>query len=134
MHCVNNWDLVDSSAHLIVGAWLWDKDRSPLQTWAKSSQLWERRIAIIATLQYIRKDDFTETLSLAELLLIDPHDLMHKATGWMLREVGKRDEQALRHFLDRHAAVMPRTALRYAIERLKPADRQHYMQMGKSRA
>jgi 3-methyladenine DNA glycosylase AlkD len=124
---INNWDLVDSSAHLIVGAHLRDRDRSPLMELARSESLWERRIAIIATLDFIRHDDFVDTLRIAEMLLGDRHDLIHKASGWMLREVGKRDQAALERFLGKHASAMPRTMLRYAIERFPSELRAKYM-------
>jgi 3-methyladenine DNA glycosylase AlkD len=124
---VNNWDLVDSSAAGIVGAHLATRSRTRLDTLARSPKLWERRIAIIATFHFIRNGELGDTLRIAELLLGDSHDLIHKATGWMLREVGKRDEPTLDRFLDAHAATMPRTALRYAIERMSPAKRQRYM-------
>lgn len=94
---------------------------------AKSRDLWERRIAIVATQELIRHGQFGDALRLAVTLMRDPHDLIHKATGWMLREVGKRDERVLRRFLDRHAARLPRTALRYSIERLSPALKRRYM-------
>ena len=122
---INNWDLVDASAPYIVGAHLEERSRKPLYRLARSKSLWERRIAIVATQHFIRRNDFEDTLAIARLLLGDKHDLIHKATGWMLREVGKRDERALRAFLDEHAAAMPRTMLRYAIERL--ADRRRYL-------
>jgi len=115
---INNWDLVDVSAPHIVGAHLASRSRKPLYRLAKSKSLWDRRIAIIATQHFIRLGDFDDTLAIARLLLNDTHDLIHKACGWMLREIGKRDERALREFLDEHAAAMPRTMLRYAIERL----------------
>lgn len=105
--------LVDVSAPAIVGAYLLDRDRAPLFTLAKSSSLWERRIAIISTLFFIRHDQFDDTLRIAEILLDDGHDLIHKATGWMLREVGKRDQPVLERFLRKHARRMPRTMLRY---------------------
>lgn len=124
---VNNWDMVDSSAPYIVGAWLLDKDRSVLYKLAKSRLLWERRIAIIATLWFIRKGDFGDTIALAEQLLGDRHDLMHKAVGWSLREVGKRAPELLVDFLDKHSKAMPRTALRYAIEHFPPDRRRHYL-------
>ena len=124
---VNNWDLVDASAPQIVGAHLLERDRAPLRRLAKSKSLWERRIAIVATQHFIRRDQFDDTLAIAAALLDDSEDLIHKAVGWMLREVGKRDERVLIDFLDRHAADMPRTALRYAIERLSPARRLKYM-------
>ena len=124
---VNNWDLVDSSAPYILGDWLLDKDKAVLYEFAKSDVLWERRISIIATLMFIRKGEFTDTLNLAEQLLYDRHDLMHKAVGWCLREVGKRAEDVLIDFLDTYAATMPRTTLRYAIERLPEAKRKYYL-------
>lgn len=122
---INNWDLVDASAASIVGANLAERSRKPLYRLAKSTSLWERRIAIVATLHFIRRNDFDDTLAIARMLLGDEHDLIHKACGWMLREAGKRDERVLRAFLDEHAAAMPRTMLRYAIERLP--DRQRYL-------
>jgi 3-methyladenine DNA glycosylase AlkD len=124
---INNWDLVDISTEYIVGPWLEDKSRSPLYKLAESPLIWERRIAIISTLHFIRKGDFMDTLAIAESLLGDNHDLIHKATGWMLREVGKRDEAVLRSFLDKQATRMPRTALRYAIEKFDKDLRQHYL-------
>jgi 3-methyladenine DNA glycosylase AlkD len=124
---INNWDLVDSSAPYILGPWLLDRDRAILRKLAKSKNLWERRIAILATFAFIRANDFACTLELAKTLLRDDHDLMHKAVGWMLREVGNRDEVTLRKFLDTHASEMPRTMLRYAIEKLPSADRAHYL-------
>ena len=124
---INNWDLVDSSAHLIVGPYLQDKDRSMLYRLARSDSLWERRIAIMATFHYIRGNSYTDTLALAEILLHDPHDLIHKSVGWMLREVGKRDRPSLVEFLSRHYPSMPRTMLRYAIEKLDEEERQAYL-------
>ena len=124
---MNNWNLVDVSAHLIVGAYLWDKERNPLWTMARSSNLWERRIAIVATWYFIKRKDIQDTLTLAQVLLEDTHDLIHKAVGWMLREVGKQKESALLAFLDVYGLQMPRTTLRYAIERLPNALRQHYL-------
>ena len=130
---VNNWDLVDSSAPHIVGAWLFTRSRSPLRRLARSSSLWERRIGIIATQFFIRRGDFEETFRIADLLLADRHDLIHKAVGWMLREVGKRASRpALERFLAQHAATMPRTMLRYAIERLPPSERKRWMRQGKA--
>ena len=129
--CINNWDLVDLTAPVIVGTHLLNRSRSVLRRLARSKSLWERRIAIVATFAFIRESQFDDTFEIAEILLKDRHDLIHKAVGWMLREVGKRDEGALRRFLDRHAATMPRTALRYAIERLSPASRKRYMAAGK---
>jgi 3-methyladenine DNA glycosylase AlkD len=124
---VNNWDLVDQSAPHIVGAHLEGRDRALLDRLAESSSLWERRIALLATLQFIRKGEFADTLRLAEKLLADPEDLIHKATGWMLREVGKRDEAALLEFLEEHAGRMPRVALRYATEKLPAAVRRRFL-------
>ena len=124
---VNNWDLVDSSAPYVVGAHLMAKSRAPLVKLAKSKDLWRRRIAIVATQHFIRHDDFDDTLSISQMLLADREDLIHKATGWMLREVGKRHEPTLEAFLGLHAPVMPRTMLRYATERLSPANRQDFL-------
>lgn len=124
---VNNWDLVDSSAPYIVGPHLEGRDRSILETLARSESLWERRIAILATQHFIRRGDFGTTLRIAEVLVDDPHDLIHKAVGWMLREVGNRDRAAAEAFLVRHQRTMPRTMLRYAIERFAPDLRQRYL-------
>ncbi|WP_024851232.1 DNA alkylation repair protein [Hydrogenovibrio kuenenii] len=125
---VNNWDLVDSSAPYIVGAYLQQKDKSLLYEWVVSSSLWERRIAIVATFHFIRNNQFDDTLKLSEMLLQDKEDLMHKAVGWMLREVGKRDESTLKTFLKQHYQVMPRTMLRYAIEKFPETERKSYLQ------
>lgn len=124
---INNWDLVDTSAPPIVGGYLWDRSRSPLRRLAKSASLWERRIAIVATQHFIRRDDWNDALAISRLLLTDSHDLIHKAVGWMLREVGDADGPTLRTFLDEHAATMPRTMLRYAIEHLPPQVRRDYL-------
>lgn len=124
---INNWDLVDISAHYIVGRYLMDKDRAILHKLAKSQNLWERRIAIVSTWWFIRQNDFSETICLAEFLLSDKHDLIHKAIGWMLREVGKKDLAVLLKFLDQHHKIMPRTSLRYAIEKLDIIKRKHYL-------
>jgi 3-methyladenine DNA glycosylase AlkD len=121
---VNNWDLVDLSAPGIIGPL---GDKQLLYRLAKSSNLWERRIAIVSTLHFIRQGDFADTIKIAKMLLHDKHDLIHKAAGWMLREVGKRDEAALEQFLDKHCTAMPRTMLRYAIERLPAEKRLYYM-------
>ena len=124
----NNWDLVDCSAHKILGAYLVDKkDQSQLAALANSNHLWRERTAMIATLAMIKQGDYSKTLSLAEHFLDHPHDLMHKATGWMLREVGKGDERILKLFLNRYYTKMPRTMLRYAIERLEARDKAKYM-------
>lgn len=124
---INNWDLVDASAAQIVGVWLGDRSKRPLTTLARSAHLWERRIAIIATFDYIRRGSFDETFRISDLLLHDKHDLIHKAVGWMLREAGKRDGAALRAFLAPRYTSMPRTMLRYAIERFPEAERKRYL-------
>lgn len=124
---VNNWDLVDTSARDIVGRWLEDKDRSILYELARSEDMWERRIAIVATYHFIRLNDYRDTLAISELLLSDTENLLHKATGWMLREVGKRDLPVLERFLVKHQQHLPRTALRYAIEKLPEKRRQEYL-------
>jgi 3-methyladenine DNA glycosylase AlkD len=125
---INNWDLVDCSASEIVGGYLLDKPRDVLYTLIRSSSLWERRIALVATHLLIMAGETTDTYALAALVLDDREDLIHKASGWMLREAGKRvSEQELLAFLDEHAAVMPRTMLRYAIERLAADLRKHYL-------
>lgn len=127
---VNNWDLVDSSAEYVLGAWLWDRPRDLLDELAASDVLWERRVAVLATFAFLRRGDASTTLRLAEGLLDDREDLMHKAVGWMLREVDKRvDPALLLGFLDRHAAEMPRTMLAYATERLTPETRARYRAM-----
>ncbi len=127
-HC-DNWDLVDLTCRDILGEYLVNRDRSILYRLAGSDCLWERRIAIVSTWAFIHRDDFTDTLALAEQLLGDPHDLMRKAVGWMLREVGKRDRATLTAFLEKHAADMPRTALRYAIEHYPEEERRYFMDM-----
>lgn len=125
---INNWDLVDLSAKDIVGAYLVDKtDRSILYKLSESSLLWDQRISVIATFAFIKKHDFTDIVKLSEYFLTHKHDLMHKATGWMMREVGKHNKAVLIEFLDKHHKVMPRTMLRYSIEKLSPEERTHYM-------
>jgi 3-methyladenine DNA glycosylase AlkD len=126
---INNWDLVDLSAPHIVGHWLLNRPRDFLCQLASSPNLWDRRIAVLATLAFIREGDFADTINLCRALLKDPHDLIHKACGWMLREAGKRDERPLDCFLKAHASQMPRTMLRYAIERLPAAQRQAWMNL-----
>lgn len=124
---VNNWDLVDLSSHEILGTFLLDKPRKILYTLAKSKNIWERRIAVISTFAFLRKNDISDSLKLAELLVHDSHDLMHKAVGWMLREIGKVDQEAEEDFLKKYYKVMPRTMLRYAIERFSSQKRQEYL-------
>lgn len=127
---VNNWDLVDLSSPYILGNYLYEhkKSRQILYRLAKSKNLWQRRVAIIATAYFIKKGDFAETLKLSEMYLQDSHDLIHKATGWMLREVGKKSHPTLIGFLNKHAKHMPRTALRYSIERLPLKRRKYYLE------
>jgi 3-methyladenine DNA glycosylase AlkD len=124
---INNWDLVDLSAIYIVGAFLIAKSKKPLYALAKSNNLWERRIAIIATFYFIKDGKFTETLKIARMLLSDKEDLLHKAVGWMLREVGKRHLETEERFLEKHYKKMPRTMLRYAIEKFPEPKRQRYL-------
>jgi 3-methyladenine DNA glycosylase AlkD len=124
---VNNWDLVDSSAFQLLGEWLVERDRTVLDDLAGSESLWERRIAIIATFAFIRRDDPTWTLRIADKLVDDRHDLIHKAVGWMLREVGNRDRDAEVRWLIRHQRTMPRTMLRYAIEKFEPDVRRAFL-------
>jgi 3-methyladenine DNA glycosylase AlkD len=124
---INNWDLVDSSAHYIVGSYLEDKDKSILYELSKSSSLWKRRIAIMATFYFIKKNQFIDTLQISKQLLSDQEDLIHKAVGWMLREIGKRNLATETGFLKSHYKTMPRTMLRYAIERFSKEERQKYL-------
>jgi len=124
---VNNWDLVDSSSPYIVGAYLEQRDRAVLYELSQSACLWERRIAILATFHFIRQGDFDDTLQLAAQLLGDKEDLIHKAIGWMLREVGNRDLLAETEFLKKHYRCMPRTMLRYAIEKFSPEERRRFL-------
>ncbi|GAB6009002.1 DNA alkylation repair protein [Dysgonomonas reticulitermitis] len=126
-HRINNWDLVDLSSQYIVGEYLLDKDRSVLYTLADSKLLWDQRIAVLATFPFIRSNDFKDLLALSEKLLHHKHDLMHKAIGWLLREAGKKNKTVLIGFLDRYYKEMPRTMLRYSIEKLTPEERAHYM-------
>lgn len=124
---INNWDLVDSSAEHIVGAYLWDRPRASLGRLAQSALLWERRVAVMATFHFVKRGEFGETLNLARALLSDREDLIHKAVGWMLREVGKRDPAAEEEFLKEHYRSMPRVMLRYAIERFPEEKRRRYL-------
>lgn len=124
---INNWDLVDATAQHIIGDYLYGRDKEPLYKLAKSALLWERRISILATFNFIKKRYFNDTLKIAEILLRDKHDLIHKAAGWMLREVGSRDMAAEEVFLGKYAGVMPRTMLRYAIEKFPEAKRKFYL-------
>jgi 3-methyladenine DNA glycosylase AlkD len=124
---INNWDLVDCSAEHIVGAHLFSRDRQPIYRLARSKSMWERRIGIVSTFHFIKRQDFSDTLAVVELLLHDKEDLIHKAAGWMLREVGKRDPSAERSFLAKHYRQMPRTMLRYAIEKFAEGERQAYL-------
>lgn len=130
-HRINNWDLVDVSCSRVVGVYLLDKKRDILYTLAKSKNLWEKRIAIVSTFAFIRQGQYQDTFKLSEMLLTDKHDLMHKAVGWMLREVGKNcGQETLNMFLEKHADVMPRTALRYSLERHHPVHKAKFMARG----
>ena len=124
---INNWDLVDSSADKILGNYLVDKDKLILYKLAKSPNLWEKRISIVSTFAFIKNNQFSDTIKIAKMLLNDWHDLIQKAVGWMLREMGKSDEKELLKFLDKHCKIMPRTMLRYAIERLDEKKKKFYM-------
>ncbi|MFH1075918.1 MAG: DNA alkylation repair protein [Pseudomonadota bacterium] len=124
---INNWDLVDLSAGYVVGAYLADKDKSPLYKMARSKNLWERRISIISTLYMIRRNDFEDALAISAILKNDGADLIHKAVGWMLREIGKRDLTVEKDFLNKNYKDMPRTMLRYAIERFPEKERKLYL-------
>lgn len=126
---INNWDLVDLSAPKIVGAHLLNNNKKILYNLVKSKNLWERRIAVLATFEFIRHHQFADAIKIAKILLNDRHDLIHKAVGWMLREIGKRNEKILRKFLDKHATKTPRTMLRYSIEKLPEKDRRMYLEL-----
>lgn len=130
---INNWDLVDVTAEHVVGAWLQDRPERArtLDRLAGARSLWLRRIAMLATFRFVRSGDYSDTLRLAARLRDDPHDLIHKAVGWLLREVGKRDRSALDRFLREHAARMPRTMLRYAIEKHAPEERARWLAQGR---
>ena len=124
---INNWDLVDCSARQIVGGWLLHRDRLLLETLRVSASVWERRIAVLATFAFVKQGEFTYSLQLAQSLLTDTHDLMHKAVGWMLRDIGDGDRATLERFLDQHVSTMPRTMLRYAIEHFPDRLRRAYL-------
>lgn len=126
-HYIRDWDGVDDSAPYIVGHYLLDKEKELLYALALSTSIWDRRIAIVSTWWFIRHHHFGDTLHLAEVLLQDKEDLIHKGVGWMLREVGKKDMTSLTHFLDKHCLSMPRTMLRYAIEKFPPETRKKYL-------
>jgi 3-methyladenine DNA glycosylase AlkD len=128
---IDSWDLVDRSAVYVVGGYLYHQPRDLLYKLARSTHMWERRTAIVSTGYFIRQGEVADTFEIAEILLNDNRDLIHKATGWMLREAGKQDRQGLLRFLDQHAATMPRTTLRYAIEHLDQEQRDHYLSMRK---
>ena len=124
---INNWDLVDASARYILGEYLFNKDRKIIFNLVRSKNMWERRVAIVSTHAFIVRGDVDDTLHIAEALLSDSHDLMHKATGWMLREVGKKSPSKLKKFIDKHISNMPRTMLRYAIERFPEQERKEVL-------
>lgn len=125
---INNWDLVDVSAPTIVGGWLITRSREILYKLARSNTIWDRRISVLATFRFIRDDEFTDSLAIAEMLSQDKEDLIHKAVGWMLREIGKRDQSVEERFLKEHYQTMPRTMLRYAIEKFPESVRKRYLQ------
>jgi 3-methyladenine DNA glycosylase AlkD len=124
---INNWDLIDTSAHYILGSFLKDKDKKILYKLARSKNLWDKRISIISTFAFIYEKKFTDTIKIAEILISDKHDLIHKAVGWMLREVGKRDDSVLKNFLNKNSQKMPRTMLRYAIEKFPENQRKKFL-------
>lgn len=125
---INNWDIIDVTCPHVVGAYLFDKDREALYELAKGN-LWQKRVSIISTFYFLRNNDPIDTYKLAEILVYEQHDLLHKAVGWSLREIGKCDGQLLRQFLDKYAGTMPRTALRYALERLPLPEKEQYMKL-----
>lgn len=125
--CINNWDLVDTSARELVGHYLEKRDRKILYKLARSKDIWERRIAIVATHHFIKLGQYEDTLKISKMLLTDTHDLIHKASGWMLREMGNKSVETLEGFLNTHHKVMPRTMLRYALEKFSPEKRAFYM-------
>lgn len=125
---INNWDLVDLSCYKLLGVWLQNRDRQILYTLAHSANMWEQRIAIVTCMHFVRQGDFGDCLAIAELLLHHPHDLIHKAVGWLLRETGKKDRRVLTDFLSTRYTVMPRTMLRYAIEHFPEEERRRYLE------
>ena len=127
IHASNNWDLVDCISDKIIGKYLIDKDKKLLYDFANSNNLWKKRISIVSTFEFLKNNKFEDTLNISEILLKDSHDLIHKAVGWMLREVGKRNQDLLESFLKKHSKEMPRTMLRYAIEKFDEEKRQYYM-------
>jgi 3-methyladenine DNA glycosylase AlkD len=127
IHCINNWDLVDSSAPIVLGTWLQNRNRRILYQFARSKNLWKNRIAMLTTLAFIRNNELNDLLKLAEIFISHPHDLMHKAAGWMLREGWKRDPKTVEAFLTKFASQMPRTMLRYSIEKMSPAKKKYFM-------
>jgi 3-methyladenine DNA glycosylase AlkD len=127
IHCINNWDLVDSSAPIVLGTWLQNRNRRILYQFARSKNLWKNRIAMLTTLAFIRNNEFNDLLKLAEIFISHPHDLIHKAAGWMLREGWKRDPKTVEAFLTKFASQMPRTMLRYSIEKMSPANKKYFM-------
>ncbi|GBF49861.1 hypothetical protein LPTSP4_13810 [Leptospira ryugenii] len=129
MDRVNNWDLVDSSADKILGHYYFQADRSYIHSLVNSKDLWETRIAVMTSFYWIRMGDFSDTLHMCKILLKHPHDLIHKATGWMLREIGNRHKASLNQFLSEHHKEMPRTMLRYAIDRLPDTERKHWLNL-----
>jgi 3-methyladenine DNA glycosylase AlkD len=126
---INNWDLVDSSAHLILGDWLEQRDRKLLYEMAKRDAFWENRIAIVSTLHFIRKNDITDAMEITKILMHHSHDLIHKACGWMLREAWQKQPESITLFLDKFAVKMPRTMLRYTIEKMDEHTRQYYLKL-----
>jgi len=130
---INNWDLVDRSAMYVVGGYVYDKPRAVLYKLARSKNVWERRTAIVSTAFFIRQRDLDDTFKIAEMLLRDEHDLIHKATGWMLRAAGDTDRKRLLEFLDQYAAIMPRTMLRYALEHFDQKQRAKYLDQKKTK-
>jgi 3-methyladenine DNA glycosylase AlkD len=131
---INNWDLVDLTCPTVIGLYLLDKDRSILYKMSESKNLWKQRISIVSTLAFIRNNDLIDTFAISEKLLNHRHDLIHMAVGWMIREAGKRDKEQLETFLDEYAKKMPRTTLRYAIERFPEPERQYYLHGADSKA